>query len=886
MGNRWNRYPRPQLKRDKWLSLDGEWKFKTQKINEPDDPGKWETINVPYSPESELSGIGRRVSANDTMVYEREISVPEDWKGSRVILHFGAVDQTCKVFVNGEEVISHEGGYLPFSVDITDKLSGEAKDTIRVEAHDSLDHKYPWGKQKSDNGGMWYTPVSGIWQSVWAEPVPEDHVTHLKIDTGRDWAEIRAYGVEKGTIEIMGEKYELIKDDAAYEKRASIRIDIHYPHRWSPEDPYLYDFTIESGDDKLESYFALRTLSIQEVDGVPRLCLNDEPYFFNGVLDQGYWQSGIYTPPTDEAFEEDIMAMKSLGFNTLRKHIKVEPELFYYDCDRLGMVVFQDMVNNFDYSFFKDSALPTIGLKNKDDRGIHRDPESRKLFTESMEGIVKQLYNHPSICYWTIFNEGWGQFSADEMYEQLRYLDPVRFIDSTSGWFHQSKSDVDSHHVYFKKIDLSVGNRPLVLSEFGGYTCRVEGHCFNENTYGYKKFGNRAELLAGLRDLYDNEIEPLMKAGLSAAIYTQLSDVEEETNGLLTYDREVHKFKAYVGTGRIEIIGNHTDHQGGRVIAAPAPHKIKAFVADNGSDVIRVVSDGHKPFEVSLVDRTHYEKGTAASLVTGMLDGFADLFGAFDAAGRGFDVHMKSEVPVGSGLSSSAAFEILVARIINDRFFANQANAVELAKIGMFAERDYYGKPCGLLDQLAIALGRPALIDFRNEEPDIEFVDLDLEKAGYTLEVVPTESDHAELDDDYASIPDDMFAVAKALGVERLSDLNEEQFKRKRKDLAKLVEKGELKQLQVDRAQHFFDENERVLAAATALEVGNIEKFISCINESGLSSENLLKNVVPPTVKENGLSRALKEYKARPDTAAVRLIGGGFGGSILVIKRK
>ena len=335
MGNRWNRYPRPQLKREKWLSLDGEWKFKTQKINEPDDPGKWETINVPYCPESELSGIGRRISANDTMVYERELSVPEDWKGSRVILHFGAVDQTCKVFVNGEEVTSHEGGYLPFSVDITDKLSGEATDTIRVEAHDSLDHKYPWGKQKADNGGMWYTPVSGIWQSVWAEPVPEDHVTHLKIDTGRDWAEIRAYGVESGTIEIMGEKYQLIKDDAAYEKRASIRIDIHYPHLWMPEDPYLYDFTIESGDDKVESYFALRTLSIKEANGVPRLCLNDEPYFFNGVLDQGYWQSGIYTPPTDEAFEADIMAMKSFGFNTLRKHIKVEPELFYYDCDRL-----------------------------------------------------------------------------------------------------------------------------------------------------------------------------------------------------------------------------------------------------------------------------------------------------------------------------------------------------------------------------------------------------------------------------------------------------------------------------------------------------------------------------------------------------------------------
>ena len=885
MKNRWNRYPRPQLKREKWLSLDGEWKFKTQKTGEPDDPGKWETINVPYCPESELSGVGRRISASDTMVYERELHMPEDWKGSNVILHFGAVDQTCKVFVNDKEAISHEGGYLPFSVDITDMLSGEDSDIIRVEARDSLDHKYPWGKQKADNGGMWYTPVSGIWQSVWAEPVPADHVTQLKIDTGLDWAEIRAYGVESGTIEILGEKYDLIKEESAGENRASIRIDIHYPHLWTPEDPYLYNFVIESGEDRLESYFALRTLSVEKVDGIPRLCLNEEPYFFNGVLDQGYWQIGIYTPPTDEAFEEDILAMKSLGFNTLRKHIKVEPELFYYDCDRLGMVVFQDMVNNFDYSFFKDSALPTIGIRNWNDRRMHRDSASRDLFVETMEGIVKHLYNHPSICYWTIFNEGWGQFCADEMYDKLRFLDPSRFIDSTSGWFHQSKSDVDSYHVYFKKVDLAMGSRPMVLSEFGGYTCRVDGHCFNENTYGYKKFGNKAELLAGLKSLYNNEIEPLRKKGLSAAIYTQLSDVEEETNGLLTYDREVQKFMTYIGTGRIEIIGNHTDHQGGRVIAAPAPHKIKAFVADNDSDYIHVESEGYEPFEVSLVDRSHYKKGTTAALVTGILDGFADLFGAFDASGKGFDLHMKSEVPVGSGLSSSAAFEILVARIINDRFFGGKANAVEIAKIGMFAERDYYGKPCGLLDQLAISLGRPAMIDFRNEEPEIEFVDLDLEKYGYTLEVVPTESDHADLDDDYASIPDDMFAVAKALGVQRLSDLNEEQFKRGKKKLAELVEKGELKQLQVDRAQHYFDENERVLAAATALEVGNIEKFISCINESGLSSENLLKNVVPPTMKENGLSRALKEYKAKPDTAAVRLIGGGFGGSILVIKK-
>ena len=897
MNSKWNEiYPRPQLQRDEWTGLNGKWRFRTVRNDSGSETeAEWEYINVPFCPESRLSGICRRIAPGEKMIYERDLEIPEVWAGKRVILHFGAVDQIAEVFIDGKKVCSHEGGYLPFSADITDFLAAGDEDAenasdshiLRVEAVDDLDHKYPWGKQKRDNGGMWYTPVSGIWQSVWMETVPEEHIESLRIDCGRDWAEIRVYGISDGTVTLLGDRFRLAGGTDGDRTCASIHIDIRQPHLWTPDDPYLYRFTIDTpSGDHVRSYFALRTLTIEDRDGYKRLCLNGEPFFFNGLLDQGYWQDGIYTPESPDKFAGDILAMKSLGFNTLRKHIKVEAEQYYYDCDRLGMVVFQDMVNNSDYSFIKDSGLPTIGMTRRSDEKMHRG-ESREIFLASMDETVRHLYNHPSICYWTIFNEGWGQFCADDAYDRLRALDSSRFIDSTSGWFHQNKSDVDSYHVYFKPVKLEAGERPLVLSEFGGYACKIADHCYNrDKTYGYRKCENEAALLGDMCRLYEKEILPMIDKGLCAAIYTQLADVEDETNGILTYDREILKFRSYIGTGRIEVLGNHTDHQGGKVMVAPTPYKIKAYVAENHSDVIRIISEGYKPFEVSITDRSDYKTGTTAALVTGILEGFVDLFGQFDGSGNGFDAYVKSEVAVGSGLSSSAAFEILICRIINDRYYGGKANPVELAKIAMFSEREYFGKPCGMMDQLAIALGKLAMIDFYGKEPEIELLDYDFDKSGYELEIVTTESDHAGLDAEYASVPDDMFKVAETLGVSRLGDINEEQFRRSLPMLEEKVEKGELTQLQVDRARHFFDENERVLAASVALKTGNFERFLDCINGSGLSSENLLRNVVPPGVEENGLSRALKEYRAKPDTAAVRLIGGGFGGSILVFRKK
>ena len=321
-------------------------------------------------------------------------------------------------------------------------------------------------------------------------------------------------------------------------------LTVDHPEFWSPENPHLYSFSVFSGDDCVEGYFALRTLTTETVNGIPRLCLNGKPYFFNALLDQGYWSDGLYTPATPDGFEADILAMKSLGFNTLRKHIKIEPEVFYYACDRLGMIVFQDMVNNGGYHYILETVLPTLHFQKRNDRHMTRDPETRKNFLAAMEETARLLNNHPCICLWTIFNEGWGQFCADEAYSRLKAIDPERFIDSTSGWFHQKKSDVDSLHIYFE--DLHLGKKPLpqLLSEYGGYVYKIPEHSFNiEKTYGYRKYETREEFVAALRETYQNALLPLAAKGLCGAVYTQVSDVEDETNGLLTYDRAELKIR-------------------------------------------------------------------------------------------------------------------------------------------------------------------------------------------------------------------------------------------------------------------------------------------------------------------------------------------------------
>ena len=526
----WNEYPRPSMVRDSFICLNGSWDFAITKEESAEELG--EKILVPFPPESLLSGIKREVPEDYYMHYKRSFSIPEGFMRGRVLLHFGAVDNICQVFLNGRKVGEHFGGYLPFSIDITDELC-QGENELYVRAQDDLSGLYPYGKQTRNRGGMWYTPVSGIWQTVWLESVPEKYIEKLIITPSMSQVKIQVVGGEsEKTIILEGKEYEFTGE--------SITLVPEEIKLWSPENPHLYNFTLKSGEDSVEGYFALREIGIKDVNGIPRLTLNGKPYLFNGLLDQGYYPDGIFLPATSEGFEDDIRRMKEYGFNTLRKHIKVEPEIFYNLCDRLGMIVFQDMVNNSKYSFFFDTALPTVGFKGLPDR--RRTKPEMEQFEKDMYGTMEHLYSFPCILYYTVFNEGWGQFKADIMYEKAKKKDPTRIIDATSGWFKHKKSDVDSRHVYFRAVKVKkAGNRPIVISEFGGYSHRVEGHLFSSDNYGYTSHANREEFENAFLKLYGQEIEPLISKGICALIYTQVSDVEDETNGLLTYDRQVEK---------------------------------------------------------------------------------------------------------------------------------------------------------------------------------------------------------------------------------------------------------------------------------------------------------------------------------------------------------
>ncbi|MBQ4642139.1 MAG: glycoside hydrolase family 2 [Oscillospiraceae bacterium] len=532
----WQSYPRPQMKRESYVNLNGEWEFAvTQTADAPQNyPHK---ILVPFCPESLLSGLKMEIAPGSYLFYRRKLPPLGEQTGKRVLLHIGAADQVAEVFVNGIACGGHTGGYNAFFVDITEAVAEENELVIRV-FDDLRDTRLPYGKQSLRRGGMWYTPVSGIWQTVWLEVVPEDYIRRVDIQTTLEAATVTVTPAMDGTVTCRGKQYPLAAGVAV--------ITPEDPKLWTPENPVLYHFTVETDTDRLESYFALRTLSVEDYQGIPRLCLNGQPYFFHGLLDQGYWSDGIYTPADPECFAEDILAMKALGFNTLRKHIKVEPEQFYYDCDRLGMVVFQDMVNNGVYSFFRDTALPTLGIQKLSDQHMHRDEATRQAFLTAMTETVRQLGNHPCICYWTIFNEGWGQFCSRDAYRQLKMLDSTRFVDATSGWFRWQESDVDSRHIYFTPwAALRAGKKPLVLSEFGGYTYAVEDHLFNpEKVYGYKTCKSLENYQQAMSELYVMKVLPAVERGLCAAICTQISDVEDEINGMLTYDRRVCKADA------------------------------------------------------------------------------------------------------------------------------------------------------------------------------------------------------------------------------------------------------------------------------------------------------------------------------------------------------
>ena len=522
----WNKHPRPQMQREEYSILNDGWELNSR------------PIRMPFPPQSKLSGYDGEIG--ERLEYVCKFFVPDAWDGGRVLLHFGAVDQIAEVSLNGTEVGKHEGGYLPFIFDVTELLE-EKENFLQVTVTDELSHDYPYGKQCKKPHGMWYTPVSGIWQQVWIEHVPEIYIEKLKITPSLDRIKIDVTCNQPA--ENMSVRITLPKGGTLHMELAggNFETEIPNPRLWTPDDPYLYDMTITAGDDRVKSYFAMRTTEIKKLDGVNRVCLNGEPVFLHGVLDQGYFADGIFLPETEEGYDADILRMKELGFNLLRKHIKVEPDYFYYACDKLGMLVMQDMVNNGSYSFVRDTALPTVGFKKRSDRKLNRSQKVRDVFRLHTKETIEHLYNHPCIVAYTIFNEGWGQFLADEMYDMVKGLDATRLVDATSGWFAQTKSDFDSEHIYFRLKKIRPKERPLFVSECGGYQYMVKGHFFGEKEYGYGACKDSDELTARIEEMYEKMILPYIADGVCGCIYTQLSDVEGEINGMYTYDRKVCK---------------------------------------------------------------------------------------------------------------------------------------------------------------------------------------------------------------------------------------------------------------------------------------------------------------------------------------------------------
>lgn len=532
-------YPRPQFVRDSYLNLNGTWKYVIKKS--PSLPDRYiADITVPFSPETELSGVCRTLKPDEVMFYKKEFTLPDGFNKGRVFVHFGAVDQIATVYLNRKKVGYHKGGYTPFKCELTDALE-DGENVLEVEVRDYSDTRsYSRGKQKTKRGGIWYTAQSGIWQTVWLESTPQTFLESVKITPDYDNSKVRFeyFGCDDVQVSIYDDG-ELI----AQTNSNCVELPDFKP--WSPESPFLYDVVFTACGESIKSYFGMRKFSVGcDEEGTKRLFLNNKPYFHNGLLDQGYYSDGYLTPPTNQAMENDVLFAKKAGFNMLRKHIKIEPLLWYHYCDVNGIIVWQDMVNGGGQYGLEVSVIPfvNITLDDRNYRNFHRtEKEGRDLYYQELNETVNLLYNCPCIALWVPFNEGWGQFDSAKAYKMLKELDSTRIVDTTSGWHDMGMSDVVSKHIYFTPIKVKKSNRAYVLSEFGGFSMKINGHTFNNKMFGYKIYNTKESLTNAYSRLYNNVIIPQIKDGLCAAVYTQLTDVEDELNGLMTYDREIVK---------------------------------------------------------------------------------------------------------------------------------------------------------------------------------------------------------------------------------------------------------------------------------------------------------------------------------------------------------
>lgn len=553
-------YPRPQFERKDWLCLNGEYEYAIT-AEKAEAPEKFDgTILVPFSVESELSGVTKPLAPEQRLWYRRKFKLNDSFKNKDVLLHFEAVDWQCSVWVNGKHVGDHTGGYDPFTFDITELVNFDSENEITVKVFDPTDAGHQQrGKQVNETHGFWYTATSGIWQTVWLEPVCKNRINSIRLLPDIDKS---AIGIKADLSGNGGKLFARITEEAKVifegEIQADSEILIENTKLWSPESPFLYSLslTYECGGEKDEvsSYFGMRKFSIMnDGKGIPRLALNNRPYFQKGLLDQGYWPETQLTPPCDEAMIFDIQKMKDLGYNMLRKHIKVEPRRWYYHCDRIGMLVWQDMVSGGQYiGNVLAGMLPNLSIHVKDNmyKAFKREkPEWREEFKQELFAMIDNLYNSVSLCCWVPFNEGWGQFDAKEIGEKVKAYDPSRFVDHASGWHDQSGPDFKSMHRYIVPVtppfSFTRKGRPYVLSEYGGYSWNIKDHVWNEKkSFGYIMFKDSKNLSKAYKNLHEKQIIPLIKKGLCATVYTQVSDVEFEVNGIYSYDRKVLKINA------------------------------------------------------------------------------------------------------------------------------------------------------------------------------------------------------------------------------------------------------------------------------------------------------------------------------------------------------